>query len=442
MLFLGSAALIPHFGGDRPAWFVLLYAFASAAWWLLLKSNKTTSIRLILLLAIGLRLPMFTVSPQLSGDLFRYRWDGLVATAGISPYAFAPDAPELAFLRDEWHVRINHATIPTIYPPVAEVLFFLWALAGGSILLWRLILLVADLLLIRWLSSAGDARVAFAWATCPLVLVEGISNGHVDLLAAAALFASWRRVHRDKPISAGAMACAAASIKLVPLVALPALLRWTRGRARFLSGFLVTACVTSVPFLLTGPFMPGFGVYASRWSFNSPAHAALVFSISRSRLDRLARALWSSIKDPLGLESISPWMYRQLHPEEMTRAFLMIVLLVVLVAIARRARSAPWAIGASLGALLLLSPTIHPWYWLSVLPFALAAHQPILVLVAVASPASYLLYDDPRLAPVVVLLCYGAPLTVALGPRLYRATSDLRLRLISVLMASRGDSPS
>ncbi|MYS41893.1 hypothetical protein GTY23_11735, partial [Streptomyces sp. SID5998] len=78
--------------------------------------------------------------PRTSTDMYRYAWDGRVQSAGISPYAHPPAAPQLARLRDGWLfpsgaactgwgltrtsdglcTRINRPTVPTIYPPVAE----------------------------------------------------------------------------------------------------------------------------------------------------------------------------------------------------------------------------------------------------------------------------------------------------------------------------------
>ena len=73
----------------------------------------------------------FTAPPLLSSDIYRYVWDGRVQRAGINPYRYLPDAPQLAFLRDPAvFPNINRAEYaPTIYPPTAEALF---ALAAAS----------------------------------------------------------------------------------------------------------------------------------------------------------------------------------------------------------------------------------------------------------------------------------------------------------------------
>ena len=96
-----AAALVLHGGDRRPAWAVILGTA-------------------ILLRLIALAAPVF-----LSDDINRYIWDGRVQAAGINPYRYIPTDPELEPLRDPLIFpninRNNYA--PTIYPPVAQMLF-------------------------------------------------------------------------------------------------------------------------------------------------------------------------------------------------------------------------------------------------------------------------------------------------------------------------------
>jgi SAM-dependent methyltransferase len=48
-------------------------------------------------------------APRTSDDMYRYAWDGKVRAAGFSPYAYPPDAPQLAGLREPW-----------LFPPRAD----------------------------------------------------------------------------------------------------------------------------------------------------------------------------------------------------------------------------------------------------------------------------------------------------------------------------------
>ncbi|MFN8515552.1 MAG: hypothetical protein U0841_23805 [Chloroflexia bacterium] len=83
----------------------------------------------------------------------RYIWDGKVIAAGIDPYRYAPDAPELADLRDPLWERVNQKSQHTPYPPAAQAVFALtYQLAPGSIKAQQVVATLADLAVIGcWL---------------------------------------------------------------------------------------------------------------------------------------------------------------------------------------------------------------------------------------------------------------------------------------------------
>ena len=80
---------------------------ATTAWLVLaiqiLRGKMLLSRRAMILgfaVAITARALMLLPQVPLSDDLYRYLWDGRVASSGFNPYRFAPAAPELAGLRD------------------------------------------------------------------------------------------------------------------------------------------------------------------------------------------------------------------------------------------------------------------------------------------------------------------------------------------------------
>jgi hypothetical protein len=151
-----------------------------------------------------------------------------------------------------------------------------------------------------------------------------------------------------------------------------------------------------LPFAIAGPVMPGLSDYAERWAFNSPS-----FAVAQSLATTIPlKDLWTAIKDPLRLEFMSPAMYRLLTPDRIARAFLALALAAVLWVRRRKPLDC-------IAALLLLSPTIHPWYWLTLAALALHERSGWLAF-ALAAPLSYLLYAGAK--PVFVMLfCYGVP---------------------------------
>jgi hypothetical protein len=147
--------------------------------------------------------------------------------------------------------------------------------------------------------------------------------------------------------------------------------------------------------------MPGMRDYATRWIFNSPAYDAIFFVMSRVDL----KSAFTAIKDPLHLEPIAHFVYFHLYADFLTRALLG----ALAVALIARWRRDPVA---SIAALLLCSPAVHPWYWVVVAPLAFRRGWFAL---ALAAPFSYLLYAGaPKL--LVYALCYAPALIARLRP--------------------------
>ncbi|MFL6245214.1 MAG: hypothetical protein ACJ74H_04260 [Thermoanaerobaculia bacterium] len=335
---------------------------------------------LIITLAIFLRALLLFHEPLLSGDVYRYLSDGRVSASGANPYAYTPTDP-----------RINHPEIRSIYPPLAQLLFR----AVHQLTAWRLLLIAADLAAIVLLRGHG----ALAYATCPLVLFEGTWSGHIDLLAGVLLGIALAR----RSTIAGGLA---AGLKVIPIVAMPVLLRMKRAP-------IALAATILLPFLpfLGGPIMPGFRDYATRWIFNSP-----LYDLVRAIVERIpTKVIWTH--HPLRFQVISDVVYRHIYPDFITRAILGVIAIGAIL-LARR-------VTTSVAALLVCSPAIHPWYWLIIVPSALIERSRWLYL-ALLMPLSYLLYD-------------GVPSWIVYG--LY-ATSALSVLVIRRWSPARGDSPS
>lgn len=352
-------------------WFVAAYAVAAAAWLLV----RRASLRLpaVLVIAVLLRVVLLVPAPRLSGDVYRYLWDGKVLRSGTNPYALAPDDPRLVSLREPWHGRINHPEIRTIYPPHAQLLFALVPSLTG----WRLLILACDLAAVVLLRRHG-----LAYATFPPLLVEGVWNSHVDAIAAALVAVAVVR-------GSGAALGMATGLKVIPMAALPALFT-----PRRLVTFSLALVLPALAFL-RGPIMPGFREYATRWIFNSPAYDVVFWIAERVP----TKAIWT--EHPLRFAWLSDVVYRHVYPDFITRAVLGILALGAIV-LARR------KVATALSAFLLLTPTIHPWYWLVIAPAALVERSTWIAF-ALCAPFSYLLYEDvPKLA--VYALCYGLPM--------------------------------
>lgn len=332
--------------------------------WLPLRTRSLPLAR-TLVVALILRALLLLPEPRLSGDVYRYLSDGRALAGGTNPYAYTPTDP-----------RINHPEIRSIYPPVAQFFFAL----VHQLQAWRLLIIAFDILAIVLLRERG-----FAYATCPLVLFEGTWSGHLDAIAGVFLLIALLR-------RSGFAAGVAAGLKIIPIAAVPALF----GRRVPLT-FVAALLLPFLPFL-GRPIMPGLRDYATRWIFNSPLYDFVLFIVERIP----TKAIWTH--HPLRFEWISDWVYRHIYPDFVTRA-VMATIAVAAILLARR-------VSTAVAALLLCSPAIHPWYWLTVVPVALAERTRWPIAVAMCMPLSYLLYDGAPLAVVWTAAALAAALSL------------------------------
>jgi hypothetical protein len=181
-------------------------------------------------------------------------------------------------------------------------------------------------------------------------------------------------------LAAGALA-AAVLIKLAPLVLLPHAARhWksSRGRWAFAVSVLGICAVAYLPFAGAGTdLFSTLGTYNRNWEFNGMAHGALVEGWYRldpeggrliAPFDAAGRAF--GIEDA-GLRLRSAKGYDPIHPAQLLARLTSgaVFAFVWLAMLRRRWRfETQWL--AVVGAGLLLSPVVHPWYLLALLPVA------------------------------------------------------------------------
>lgn len=204
--------------------------------------------------AVGLRLLLLPWPPALSGEVFRFLWDGQVQLGGFNPYLHAAADPELAAIRTGWFGQVPGASAPSTHPPLAQIAFLALAAAGGTVLQAKLLWLGLDLgtgwVLGRVAFLTGRSRrltqLLYLWS--PLLVVEVAGNGHMVVLGLlpAALVVLLARA----PVSSGVAVGLAGAAAPVFLAGAPALLRRHGWRAALgLGGALL---VTSLAYAGAG----------------------------------------------------------------------------------------------------------------------------------------------------------------------------------------------
>ena len=339
--------------------------------------------------------------PVLSDDLYRYLWDARVLAEGTDPYLYAPDDPALSALRDDLWSRINHPEVPTIYPPLAQLLFAAAEALAHAPWTVKLLALVAHLGTVPVVARlAGDrgGRAALLHALNPLALVESASSGHVDAVAGLALIACVAALLSNRTWWAVAFAAAAGGVKLVGLAIAP--LVGIRDRRAGAAAILL--CLLPLwPLLGAGAGSEttgGLGHYARRWRGNDGLFS-VVEAVASATLSPVA-VLTDSAPGHLRLPFLAPVLEAATGtafdpraaitgPKKgvgdpvdfeldyvaglLARGAVLAFVMGLALALARRRTDPLLAARWVLLSALLLSPQVHPWYLLWLLPIEVAA---------------------------------------------------------------------
>jgi hypothetical protein len=152
--------------------------------------------------------------------------------------------------------------------------------------------------------------------------------------------------------------------------------------------------------------------YAARWEFNSVAYPALERVLAAAEAPERAKAAFASWE---GRPGWAQPIFACFYAGFFARAALALLLAAALATIAWRVRDLETAVFASLGVLLLLSPTLHPWYLLWILPFAARARNAAFLYLSSAVVLAYaLLYPVAWLPPPAVYALEYVPFTALL----------------------------
>jgi len=238
--------------------FVQSAIYLLAAWMVIRARSSNSTLLIAIAFAIVFRLSILFAPPYLSDDIYRYVWDGRVQAAGINPYRYIPAAPELAHLRDETiYPKINRKDwAHTIYPPVAQAVFFLTTRISESVtwmkatmLLFELVTFWAVAQLLALLGRPRQLLLMYAWH--PLVVWEFAGSGHVDAISIAFIALAFLAWQRKSDLGAGFTLACATLVKLFPVVLVPTMLK--RERWRIAPVFAATIIIGYLAYLSVGP---------------------------------------------------------------------------------------------------------------------------------------------------------------------------------------------
>ncbi len=341
------------------------------------RSPGPSVLYIVLLFGFLYRILLVPSQPVLSSDMYRYIWDGRVQAHGINPYRYPPNHEVLAKLRDgAIYPHVNRKGSPTIYPAGAQALFYLLNRLGvKSVVAFKGASLLCDmgslLLLVMILASLGlDRERVLVYAWNPLIIYELANNGHLEgFVVFFFLLALWFLM-KDRANASVISLAAATSLKLYPLIALPAILRERKVRRLLL--FTGILFLFYVPYLSVGKKVLGF----------LPEYFTNPYECFN-----------------LGLKTYLIRLFPSLTHGVTTRAFAVLLIVAAgVIGIKKKNPVDAIKLAYFLAGLqiVLASASLHPWYILWIVPLLSLFPSPAWLYFSFVVPFSYLKYQSPE----------------------------------------------
>jgi alpha-1,6-mannosyltransferase len=242
--------------------------------------------------SIIFRLALVFSVPALSDDFYRFLWDGRLLAAGYHPFAEVPSyymSGHVAIpgIDAELFNKLNSRETFTVYPPVAQSIFWLSVvLSGGTIygsmIAMKVIVFMFELatlwMLTRVLRLFNQSPAGILiYALNPLVILELTGNLHYEGIMVFFLLSALYLLKKQQQLPSAFAYALSICTKLIPLVFIPLLIRYLGWKKSFIYATLI-AVMTALLFLplLDAEIIEGFATslryYFQRFEFNASVY--------------------------------------------------------------------------------------------------------------------------------------------------------------------------
>lgn len=333
--------------------------FALYFFFILTASDKRET-DILLWVSMIFRIIFIVAVPCLSDDYFRFIWDGKLFVNGFNPYLFIPseiintDVAKTAGLTQELFAGLNSPDYYTVYPPINQLIFALggffskFGMLAGIIAI-RVPIVIAEFFIIKYIRRLLEVlhlphHHVLWYALNPLVIVELSGNLHFEGMMMLCVIVGIYWLIQNKWGGAAFWWAMAISIKLIPILFLPVLIK-RLGVAKSMWFYLITALAlafTFLPFLdqkLITHIFSSVDLYFRTFEFN-----ASIYYVIR----------W------LGFKSVGYNIIQKVGPILSMVTFALVMMIYFY-------KNKSWEdvfkkILFSYTIYLLLATTVHPWY--------------------------------------------------------------------------------
>ena len=337
--------------------FIALYTIATGSYVLVIRDINQYSDKVLSYAWLFFSLSLLFTFPNLSNDIYRFFWDGMLVDQGISPYHYLPQEL-LENGRVEDRALFNLLNSPgyySVYPPLNQLFYWLSYKLSDGILSFSMFLKGIYLAIMisgvyfttRLLPVFGyDKKLSFIFFLNPLVLIEGLGNLHIEVVMVSLLAGAFYYYQKvKKGLWLPIFYSLSLGVKLVPLLMSP--LFWfnqpNRWRWKFVVQVMLFSIILFFPIFI-GSGLSGFtdslDLYFRKFEFNGGIYYVLRFLGFQLKGYNLIAYLGPA----LGLITFSS---------------------IIGLALKRNERDIQSMVSYSLIAwsiYLILSTTVHPWY--------------------------------------------------------------------------------
>jgi hypothetical protein len=256
----------------------------------LFMAKSVISFRILLIFGILYRLILVFSIPTLSDDFYRFFWDGVLIVNRINPFLYLPSeiienpAITIPELSNDLFQRLNSPEYYTIYPPIAQFVFWSAAWLSGGDLPRAILIMKSGIFLVEmgniyllWHLLGRyhlKKELTLLYILNPLVIIELTGNIHFEAVMIFGVLLSVYLLSKHKWLGSSLAFSLAIISKLNPILLLPFFLKRLKIKKSILF-FTITISVSILAFI---PFMSwelfhglgsSIGLYFQKFEFNA-----------------------------------------------------------------------------------------------------------------------------------------------------------------------------
>ena len=377
-----------------------IYSLSFASFIYLLFKAQELNFKILVGLGLFLRIILVFNFPNLSDDIYRFYWDGILWWTEIHPFDYLPsELMKLGSLPDTRlegiFPQLNSPDYYTIYPPFCQILFSLSANVGlgieGSSIFLKCMYLVGDLSTVWALSLLMrkfelSPKLSLLYFLNPMIILELVGNIHAEVWMVC--FSLWMAyfLFKGKYFISGLLYTLAICSKILPLMFGPLILLYLWHKKEGL-GFILSSGASLIflfGLMLVGSdvahLLSSINLYFQSFEFNASLYylfrwlGYLISGYNQIALIGPALAVMSLIV--ILFISMGTYKKKINKPSEIDQGFLIAIALIFC-------------------TYLIGSTTVHPWYLSIPIVISIFTNFKYIYIWTISIILSYYAYSNP-----------------------------------------------